>query len=138
MLDEEEGALREEAESRRLQEEARKSRLVANVKYSAKSIDPFDLFQITPTKERGWDSGRTLSEKQRALLMKQGVNPDKLSFAQGKQILNTMFDRWNKKMSTLGQVKVLAKYGYAEAAKMNFSDASKLIDAIAKNGWKKV
>ena len=138
VLDEEEGALREEAESRRLQEEARKSRLVANVKYSAKSIDPFDLFQITPTKERGWDSGRTLSEKQRALLMKQGVNPDKLSFAQGKQILNTMFDRWNKKMSTLGQVKVLAKYGYAEAAKMNFSDASKLIDAIAKNGWKKV
>lgn len=136
LLEEEEEKVRELAEQARQREEARKARLVAKVKYSAKSINPFDVFDIQPVRERGWDNGRTLSEKQRALLSRQGVDPDTLPYAQGRQVLNTMFDRWKKKLCTLKQADLLTKHGI-ECKDMTMDRASKIITAIANNGWKR-
>lgn len=136
LLDESEEEIRLEAEARRQAEEARKARLVAKVSYSAKSINPFDVLQIAPVKERGWDSGRVLSEKQSAILLKAGVNPSALPYSQAKQLLNEIFSRWNKKLATLGQMKVLARYGYTDAT-ISFDQASKTIDAIQKAGWRR-
>lgn len=136
LLDESEEEIRNEMEARRRAEEARKARLVARVQYSSKSVNPFDVLQISPVKERGWDDGRVLSEKQRDLLLRQGINPDVMSYSQGKQILNTLFDRWGKKLATLKQLKVLARYGYTDTS-MTAEQASKTLDAIAKNGWRR-
>lgn len=136
LLDESEEEIRNEMEARRRAEEARKARLVARVQYSSKSVNPFDVLQISPVKERGWDDGRVLSEKQRDLLLRQGINPDVMSYSQGKQILNTLFDRWGKKLATLKQLKVLARYSYTDTS-MTAEQASKTLDAIAKNGWRR-
>lgn len=136
-LDEAEEEIRQEAEQRRMAEEARKAKLVARVSYSARSINPFDVLQISPVKERGWDSGRTLSEKQAALLLKQGINPDTMSYAQGRQVLNAMFDRWNKKLATFKQLKALSKFGYTDK-EMTMEAASNLLDRLSKNGWRKL
>lgn len=136
-LDEAEEEIRQEAEQRRMAEEARKAKLVAKVSYSARSINPFDVLQISPVKERGWDSGRTLSQKQSALLLSNGINPDSLSYAQGKQVLNALFDRWNKKLATMKQLKTLAKYGYTDK-EMTMEAASKIIGALAQNGWRRL
>lgn len=135
-LDEEEAKLRKAAEERRLQEEARKSRLVAKVRFSTKQVNPFDLFQIAPvTKDRGWDQGKVLSEKQKGVLLKVGVNPDDMPYAQAKQILNEQFRRWNLKLASLAQLKVLRRYGYNDP-NIPFKTASEIMNRLSANRWK--
>lgn len=133
-LDEEEEALRAEIERRRLADQARRNRLVAKVTYASKTVNPFDAFDIEPVKERGWDSGKTLSEKQSALLLKQGINPDTMSYAQGRQVLNEMFRRWNNKLCTMKQAALLKRYGY-ETKDMTMQKAGELITALKRRNW---
>lgn len=133
-LDEEEEALRAEIERRRLADQARRNRLVAKVTYASRTVNPFDAFDIEPVKERGWDSGKTLSEKQSALLLKQGINPDTMSYAQGRQVLNEMFRRWNNKLCTLKQAALLKRYGY-ETKDMTMQKAGELITALKRRNW---
>lgn len=131
----EEEALKREIEAAKKAAEQRKVKLVAKVKYSAKSINPFDAFDIQPVKARGWDSGHVLSEKQSQLLMKQGINPDSMSYAEGKQVLNEMFRRWSGKLATLKQCQLLKRYGY-DTKDMTMDNASQLITSLKGNGWK--
>ena len=72
-LDEAEAELQEQ---KRLAEAARRARLVATARFTTQSVDPFDVLHLDPVKPRGWDAGRQLTEKQRSLLAKQGINPD--------------------------------------------------------------
>lgn len=129
--------LRKEAEERRLAEEARKRRLVAKVRYTTKAISPFDAFDLQPVQARGWDQGKQLSEKQRSVLLRAGVNPDTLSFSQGKQLLNEMFRRFGEKLATVKQCAILKRYNY-QTKDMKMEDASKLIDRLAKNQWRRI
>jgi superfamily II DNA or RNA helicase len=135
-LDEAQDEVLKQADERRRAEEARKAKLVAKVQYTKQAISPFDIFQISPAKERGWDKSRTLTDKQQAVLLRAGINPDKLPYGQAKQLLNEQFRRWDKKLCTYKQAKLLQKHGY-ETKDMPMSSASKLIDALAKNGWKR-
>jgi type I site-specific restriction endonuclease len=135
-LDEEEDAIRDAAEERRRADEARKAKLVAKAKYSIKTINPFDIFQIAPTKERGWDEGKVLTEKQTALLLKQGINPDGMPYAQAKQVLNELFRRWKSKLATVKQVTLLQRYGYKDP-NITFDQATNIINKLAAGGWRK-
>ena len=129
-LDEAEAELQEQ---KRLAEAARRARLVATARFTTQSIDPFDVLHLDPVKPRGWDNVKQLTEKQRSLLAKQGINPDNLSFAQGKQLISEIFRRWDGKLCSFKQAKVLRKYGYG--TEVSFTEASATIDALAKNGW---
>lgn len=125
-----------EIEDRKQREEARRARLVAKVKYTARIISPFEAFDITPARERGWDDGKTLSEKQRSIFSRMGVDPDSMPYGQAKQILNAQFDRWKKGYCTFKQAKTLKRYG-VETATLSMKDASSMMDQLAKNGWRK-
>ena len=46
-----------------------------------------------------------------------------------------IFRRWNGKLCSFKQAKVLRKYGYD--AEVSFAEASATIDALARNGWKR-
>ena len=78
---------------------------------------------------------KSLTEKQRSLLAKQGINPDNLTFSQGKQLISEIFRRWDGKLCSFKQAKVLRKYGYD--AEVSFDAARNIIDALAKNGWRR-
>ena len=121
-------------EERRQAEIARKARLVAKAQFSVQSVNPFDVLQVSPVKARGWDSGRSLSEKQRALIVKHypGVNVDQLPFAQGKQLLNELFRRWDGKLCTFKQARILAKRGY-DTKNMTMAEAGKILDGLFGN-----
>ena len=108
---------------------------MATARFTTQSVDPFDVLELDPVKSRGWDNNRQLTEKQRALLGKQGINPDAISFSQGKQLIAEIFRRWNGKLCSFKQAKILRKYGYE--ADVSFASASATIDALAKNGWRK-
>lgn len=135
-LDEAERGIQREIEERKQREAARKARLVATAKFSTKTISPFDVFELKPAKARGWDSGKTLSEAQRAMLVRHGINPDKLPYAQCRQLLNEMHKRRNTGLCTLKQAICLQKHGY-DTKSLTFAEANKLMDALAKNNWRR-
>jgi superfamily II DNA or RNA helicase len=137
-LEEAEKEIRRQEEIRRRQEEERRTRLVARAKFTATRIDPFNAFDLEPRLERGWDIGKQLSLKQRALFMKVfGYDPSELPYAQARQILNEQFRRWKNKLCTLKQANVLKKFGY-DTKNMLMKDASALLDQLAKNHWRRV
>jgi superfamily II DNA or RNA helicase len=130
-LDEAEAELREQ---RRLAEAARRAGLVAKARFTTQTVDPFDVLSLEPVRARGWDQGRQLTEKQRSLLARQGINPEGVSFSEGRQLIAEIFRRWDGKLCSFKQAKVLRKYGYD--AEMSFAEASATIDALARNGWR--
>jgi type I site-specific restriction endonuclease len=122
-------------QERRRLEAARRARLVVGAHWKAQAVDPFDLFQIEPAKARGWDDKKALSEKQRGLLLRQGIDPDSMPYAHAKQLINELFRRWDGKLCTMRQAKILKRFGYDTNVTMD--QASKLIDGLAKNGWRR-
>jgi superfamily II DNA or RNA helicase len=134
-LDEAEEEIQQQREQARLAEAARRAQVVATARFTTQSVDPFDVLHLDPVKPRGWDSHRQLSEKQRSLLAKQGINPDSVSFSQGKQLVAEIFRRWDGKLCSFKQAKVLRKYGYN--TDVSFAEASATIDALARNQWKR-
>jgi len=131
-VDEAEAELREQ---KRLAEAARRAGLVATARFTTQSVDPFDVLHLDPVKPRGWDAGRQLTEKQRSLLARQGINPDRVSFAEARQLIAEIFRRWDGKLCSFKQAKVLRKYGYE--TEVSFAEASATIDGLARNGWRR-
>ncbi len=127
---------RREIEEAKRREAAKRAAIICRAKYSSTSVDPFDVFQIHKTPERGWDKHKTLSEAQLALLNKQGIATDNLSYADGKQLLDEVFRRFKNNECSFKQVKMLKKFGYSGPIKRD--QAKALIDRIAANGWRAV
>lgn len=119
------------------QEEARKAKLVAKVSFACRDVSPFDVFDMSPPKERGWDRGKRLTEKQLRLLQNHvpGVNVNQIGYVEGKMLIGELFRRWNEKLATFKQAKWLKKKGYS--ADIPMATASQLMDAWAKNGWQR-
>ena len=134
-LDLAEDQLREQREQARLAEIARRANLVATARFTTQSVDPFDVLHLEPTKARGWDNVKQLTEKQRSMLAKQGINPDQISFSQGRQLISEIIRRWDGNLCSFKQAKVLKKYGYE--TNVSFENASRILDALAKRGWRK-
>lgn len=128
----------EEAEEKRIEEEraaARRARLTAKARFTTRTVNPFDVLQVAPAPDRGWDRGKHLSEKQFALLQKQGIDASNMPFAQAKQLLNELFRRWNQGLCTFGQAKILRKRGMSTNCTRDM--ATRMIDEIARReGWK--
>lgn len=125
-----------EAKARQSVEDARKCKLTATATYKTRSIDAFDVLQVKPIAKRGWDEGKILSERQREVLRKAGLDPDKMEYHRAKQLVSIMIERWKTKKCSIKQVNLLKRFGY-EAQEWGQERAKKTIDAIAKNGWQR-
>jgi superfamily II DNA or RNA helicase len=134
-MDEEFAKIKLELEEKKRQEAAARSRLVAPARFSTRSVSPFDVLGLEPVVERGWDRGKRLSEKQNALLVRQGIDPETLNYAQAKKVIGEIIFRFNAKMCSYKQAKILAKHGYP--TNVGFAEASGIIDALARNGWRR-
>jgi superfamily II DNA or RNA helicase len=135
-LDEAEAELQRQREQARLDEAARRARLVASARFTTQSVDPFDVLAIEPVKARGWDTKGNVSAKLRNLLQKHmGLDPDQFTQRQAVVLAREQFRRWDNKLCSFKQAKVLRKYGYP--TEVSFADASATIDQLAKNGWHK-
>lgn len=107
-LEDEEKAL----EFERAREAARRVNLKAKAAWAVKQVNPFDVFQLSPVKARGWNAGKSLSGKQRAILEKAGIDPDSVDYAGGRQLLNEVFRRWEAGLCSYKQARILRKHGY--------------------------
>lgn len=125
-----------EIEKRRkeaLEVEARKH-VTAKAAYRSTEVNPFDVFDMKPNKARGWDRAKQLSQKQKDYLRKIGVDPEKHTYTEGKQILDEVSRRRDEGLCTYKQAKVLAKHG--KPTDVTFEEASRIIDGLAAT-WRK-
>ncbi len=135
-LDEEEKK-RKEAEARQLEEASKRAKLEVGAKYKMQRVDPFNVLEIKPVVNRGWDVGKKLSEKQANFLRRAGQDPEKLEYRAACQLIGIISDRREKKKTSIGQIDILKKFGY-HAQDWNKDAASKVIDAIKANGWQRL
>ena len=122
------------AEERKRTEAMRRASLKARAQFMLTSIDPFDAWDLTPAKERGWDRGKRFSEKQSMVLMQKiGVDPAKIPYCQGKQLLDEYFRRMSAGYASLKQTRCLRRWGVK--APMRFAEANRMIGRRAQ-AWK--
>lgn len=116
-------------------EAAKRARLTARAKWAAQNVNPFDVLDVSPAPERGWDKGKKLTDKQVALLARQGIDASAMPYGQARQLLNEMFRRWDAGLCTFGQAKILRKRGLN--TNVTRDEAKRMIDEIARReGWK--
>lgn len=100
---------------------------------SIKSLYNYEHGQDVPA--FGWEM-MPPSEGQKNTLEKLGILPDEIDNA-GKASL--LIDRLNKRrdvgLTTPKQIRFLESRGFKHVGTWQFSDAKKLIDRIAANGW---
>lgn len=125
----------EAAEKSRQEEEARKRRLLAKVKFNTRDVDPFrqsdSKIPMTTVFSR---DGKAFSKNQCAVFRSEGYDPSKFAYDQGRAILAKIFSRASKRQANL-----LAKFGYStqEIAAFTRKTATQEIDKIAANGWRR-
>lgn len=123
-LEDEEKAIQLE----RAREAVRRANLKAKASWASRDVSPFDVFQLSPDKSRGWNAGKSLSVKQRAILEKAGIDPDSVDYAGGKQLLAEVFRRWDAGLCSYKQAKHLRKHGFT--GNESREDASRILDGI--------
>jgi superfamily II DNA or RNA helicase len=121
---------RKEINDKKMRDAAKRAAIQCKAKYSVTNVNPFDVFDIQPTAERGWDKGRHLTEKQEELLNKNGIPTKGITYTQGKALLAEMFRRWDKKLPTFKQQKVLNKAGFV--APMRPSETQKAMAKLSQ------
>jgi len=131
-------ALDAAAEAERKEKEreaARRVALTARAKWTAQNVDPFDVFEVQPVGDRGWDKGKRLSEGQANLLRRQGIDPESMPYGQARQLLNELFRRWDSGLCSFAQAKTLRKRGMP--TNVTHDEAKRMIDEIAiREHWK--
>jgi len=116
-------------------EAARRAQVTA--KYRTYQIDPFGVFEITPWRERSWDKYEPATEKQVAMLRRNGVDTEGMTKRRAMQIIKTIIDRRRRHLCSFKQARILAARGYD--THVTIEEASRLIDEIARReGWKSV
>ncbi len=124
---------REESLAKQLEEmKHRKRTLVDPLQYEM-SIQAEDLSSYVPA--FGWEM-QPMSEKQRQMLEKNGIFTDNIECAGRAQVLiDKVKKRQSAGLTTAKQIRFLESRGFQHVGTWQFSDAKKLIDRIAINGW---
>ena len=127
-------AQREEALAAKLQEmRSRKRKLVDPLQFEM-SIQAEDLAGYIPA--FGWQLGPP-SEKQKSTLERLGIFPDEIESAGKAQLLlDKLGKRRDAGLTTPKQIRCLERFGFRNVGMWQFSDAKRMIDRIAGNGWK--
>jgi superfamily II DNA or RNA helicase len=133
-----ERAAKEIAEAKE-REAAKRARVKGKVAYRTQAVtNPFEVLHVKDPANDAWADrfATPASEAQMAVLGKFGMEmPTGCTKAQASKLIGTAIKRRELGLATFKQVKTLSKYA-VNALNISFERASKVIDAIAGNGWK--
>lgn len=147
--------------ARKTIEEERRKRLaglIVDAKFSTKSVDPFDVLDVSTKTEPGWFKSKQPTDGQLNLLRnkkvdfyydegrwwfgkdadrrKPGIARKQMTFWSAKLIIDEIVRRRKENLCTYSQAQTLKRFG--ERADVSFDEARKLIDRIAANGWRPI
>ena len=111
-----------------------RDRITATVRYKAKDLDPFDVLQIT-VPNKVWMGAKPLTEGQRSMLTKSGIEVAHVDHHTQRLLFKEIVRRRKENLCTYKQAKLLRKHGYT--GNETFSEASKIIDRLAANNWRR-
>lgn len=126
-----------EIEERKRREAATRAGLRARAQFLVTKIDPFDQWDLTPAQERGWDRGKRFTPKQSQVLLERiGVDPEKIPYGQGKQLLDEYFRRMHDGLASLKQAAFLKRRGFSMPIRHDM--AGRMISRMAeRQGWRR-
>lgn len=116
-------------------EEERKRRIKAKATYTAKAVDPFNIFEIAPPTAQDENIFGVLTSREKEVLTWNKVKYDDMSYAAALALYRECTRRYKLGLATLNQIKTLARYGI-DAKELPKSTACGLLDKLAANGWK--
>jgi superfamily II DNA or RNA helicase len=128
--------LRKEEEERQRRLAARRAHVTGKAKFRSKFIDPFDVLDIAPVRERGWNEGRPITQKMASLLDRQGIDVESLNYSEAKQLCGRLITRFKRGLCTLKQANLLKKFGWYDGTE-TLDEASAKIDRIKAAGWRR-
>lgn len=124
--------------AKRKEEALRNKRTVvtARVDYSTKSVDAFGVFNIGPERlAQAAKNTAPLTHAQQAMLARNGIDITGLPSGHCRALYNEVLRRIKAGGCTYKQAALLRKYGYG--TNVSFKEASRIIDTLKSNGWKK-
>jgi superfamily II DNA or RNA helicase len=128
-------AEREIAHRARMREEAEaRDKIKLRACFSTANVNPFDVLDVDPRKEKAWHKGRPPTMGQINYLTKCGVDYSGLSFEHASQLIDSIIKRRERGECTYKQAKVLQRNGFD--SNVSFENARKIIDVVAANNWK--
>lgn len=136
-MTEELAKVKAEVEARKKREAATRAGLQASAQFLVTKIDPFNEWDLSPVQERGWDRGLRFTPKQSKVLLERiGVDPEKIPYGQGKQLLDEYFRRLQGGYASLKQATLLKKRGFTMPLRHDM--AGRMIGRMAdRQGWRK-
>lgn len=125
----------EKAKARLLlqEEEEKRMALKAEVAWKAQAVDPFSHDGAVAAGGMERTRGGS-TDAQIAFLVNLGVSRETAA-GYSKRQASAVIDDLRKQRCTAKQKAILAKYG--ESTEVNFEEASRVIDEISRNGWKR-
>jgi len=137
VLDELEAAQKElEAEAVSSNEQLRRKRIIARAKYSTAKVNPFNVLDLEPVREKGWNTGKKPSPAQVKCLERMGVDPAGLTHTHASQLIGKVIKNREDGLCTFKQAKVLSRFNY-DPKTITFAKAGELITAIKDAGWRR-
>lgn len=111
----------------------RKKKLVDPLQFEM-SIQAEDLAGYVPS--FGWEMAPA-SDKQKAMLEKQGILPDDIDNAgKATKLIERLNKRRTEGLTTPKQIRCLERYGFQHVGTWKFEAAKNMIDRIAAAGWR--
>jgi superfamily II DNA or RNA helicase len=125
-----------EDQKRRDEESARRAGVKAKARFHHREIDPFNPSDRSPKHSSRSNRRRRkqLSDKQRAFLERRGIPTGDLSRRKATRIIGEVIKREQEEPCTLPQSRLLLSKGLP--GDLTKREASRVISAIADNGWK--
>lgn len=128
-------AIDHEDEVKREAERARRRSIVGKAQYSSKVVDPFDVFDLAPIVEHGWDREIPATAKQIELLTKNKIPTQGVSKKRAGQLIGEIMRRWDSGECSFAQAKILSDRGF-ETKGVTRMKAKEIIDGISqREGW---
>jgi type I site-specific restriction endonuclease len=124
------------AERKAKREAAERERkvLIGKAEYTVRKISPFDIFDIEPVREKGWNKGKQVSEAMANVLVRNGFDPATLSYTHAKQVVSYIIENPDKIPATEKQKNFLKKRGY-DTDGMSKQEAGAIIGPIMEQ-WR--
>jgi len=91
------------------------------------------LFKVNKFRERGWEKGKPVTDKMKAMLERQKIWRDDMSYSEARQLVQGMAERRTKGLCTFRQANALCKRGLPP--NVSFETAHRWMDSIAANRW---
>jgi len=116
--------------------EARRRGIHGRAAYHKQRVSLYERADTMPDRRPAWRTGKPATRGQCKFLARQGMkNPENLSAGQAGALIGRIRVRYKKGLCNFRQAQTLKRHGI-DPVPVSYERASRIIDALARNGWR--